>query len=107
MIEIEKFFSDKGFFVYNSDEISFKEAKHLFMQAKLIIGIHGAGLTNVIFAPSTCKLIELAPAKFKNKDKAADCFQELCIACNIQYLKYEFSNGVELLGILNEIYAGL
>jgi hypothetical protein len=106
MIEIEKFFSDKGFFVYNSDEIPFKEAKDLFMQAKLIIGIHGAGLTNVIFAPSTCKMIELAPAKFKNKDTAADCFQELCIACNIQYLKYEFSNGIELLGILNENFAG-
>ena len=100
--EIEKFFLKRGFLIYNSDEIPFKEAKKLFMQAKLIIGVHGSGLTNVIFAPSTCKMIELAPVKFKNISKTDPCFYELCIACNVGYQKYEFKNGIDLLSILDK-----
>jgi capsular polysaccharide biosynthesis protein len=44
------------------DRLPFKETVELFSRAKMIVGAHGAGLTNMIFAPKGIPVIELSPS---------------------------------------------
>jgi capsular polysaccharide biosynthesis protein len=44
------------------DRLPFKETVELFSRAKMIVGAHGAGLTNMIFAPNKIPVIELSPS---------------------------------------------
>jgi capsular polysaccharide biosynthesis protein len=45
-------------------ELDFDAQAALFAEASHIIGIHGAGLTNIIFAPSQCRVIEILPRSY-------------------------------------------
>lgn len=52
-----------GFEMINPGELPFVTQVDLFSQAESIVGPHGAGLTNCVFAPATTKIFELfAPA---------------------------------------------
>lgn len=46
------------------DRICIKDTIKLFSEAKLIIGPHGAGLSNMIFSPKGVPIIEIQPSKF-------------------------------------------
>lgn len=50
----------KGFEVVTPGELSFSEQISLFGEAGIIVGPHGAGLTNIVFAPAGCIVVELA-----------------------------------------------
>ncbi len=52
-----------GIEVIYAEKLSLKEQIFLFSTAKLIISIHGAGLTNVLFMPSGSWVLELYLAK--------------------------------------------
>ncbi len=57
-------YSDYEWIIFDSeDEISKNSIKtiQLFSQANLIVGVHGAGLTNMIFSSPQAKIIELHP----------------------------------------------
>jgi len=43
------------------EQLSIKEQVELFRTASHVIGAHGAGLTNVLFAPSNLKILEIRP----------------------------------------------
>jgi capsular polysaccharide biosynthesis protein len=45
-------------------ELDFDAQAALFAEASHIIGIHGAGLTNIIFAPPHCRVIEILPRSY-------------------------------------------
>ena len=51
-----------------------------FMNAKLIVGLTGAGLTNLAFAPSGSNVVELIPDNYRN-----DCYMLLCNILGINY----------------------
>lgn len=52
-----------GFELVDTATLSFREQVDLFSQAAIVIGIHGAGNTNIIFAAhDKVKLIEIMPA---------------------------------------------
>jgi capsular polysaccharide biosynthesis protein len=52
-------------FVFN-EELSFEEQYRLYSNASVVIGVHGAGLSNIVFMPSGSTIIELMPeAEFK------------------------------------------
>jgi capsular polysaccharide biosynthesis protein len=53
---------NKGFELIHAEDLSFKEQVKLFSESAFIIGVHGAGLTNILFCPNNCKLIELHPS---------------------------------------------
>jgi capsular polysaccharide biosynthesis protein len=53
-----------GFEVYDLENISFAGQMELFSQAKTIIGVHGAGLTNMIFSGKKAKIIEINNPKY-------------------------------------------
>jgi capsular polysaccharide biosynthesis protein len=48
------------------DSLSFSETVDLFNKAKIIIGPHGAGFANIIFAPNNTKVIEFMPISEPN-----------------------------------------
>jgi hypothetical protein len=50
--------SDYGFQPYILSDLSFKEQVELFSQSDIIIGAHGAGLSNMMFGKD-CKVIEI------------------------------------------------
>jgi capsular polysaccharide biosynthesis protein/predicted Zn-dependent protease len=52
---------DRGFIVVTPGELSFAEQVELFGRARVILGVHGAGLINLVWAPATCAVGELAP----------------------------------------------
>jgi len=48
-----------GFVAYTMEELSFTDEIRLFSQAEIVIAPHGAGLTNMIFAPQNLIVIDL------------------------------------------------
>jgi capsular polysaccharide biosynthesis protein len=59
--QIAAFLSTLGFIPVSMDGLTVAEQARLFAGADVIIGVHGAALTNLIFARKGAKLIELFP----------------------------------------------
>ncbi len=57
--EVEQILSQFGFEAVCLTNYSFEEQIKLFQSAEMVIGSHGAGLTNLVFAPAECVFIEL------------------------------------------------
>jgi capsular polysaccharide biosynthesis protein len=65
--EIMPMLSGHGFEAVPPGRLSFRDQVALFGEADVVIGPHGAGLTNILFAPHTAKVLEIFPAnKLKN-----------------------------------------
>lgn len=64
LIELKSLTPNEEWVVF--DQLPFTETVELFTRAKMIIGAHGAGLTNMIFAPQHIPIIELAPTSLVN-----------------------------------------
>lgn len=60
--EIFEYLKLKGFERYDTGKMSIEEQIALFAQAEVIIGEHGAGLTNILFCKERTKIIELFQA---------------------------------------------
>lgn len=56
--EVHRFLEQDGFLSLHPEEHSLADQIALFSRARLIVGMHGAGLTNILFAPGA-QLIEL------------------------------------------------
>jgi len=67
---LKRHFPDKKWFVF--DSLPFDAAVKLFARANLIVAAHGAGLSNMIFAPKGTPIIEISPA-----DSFNACFWHL------------------------------
>jgi capsular polysaccharide biosynthesis protein len=61
---LEAALSKLGFVSISLSGRPFFEQAALFRDAKRVVGIHGAGLTNLIYSNSDAKLIELTPATY-------------------------------------------
>lgn len=48
-----------GFVAYTMEELSFADEVRLFSQAEIVVAPHGAGLTNIIFAPQNLIVVDL------------------------------------------------
>lgn len=60
--------------------VSFERQVQLFRNAKVIIGPHGAGMTNMIWAQPGCRIIEFF-GRYHN-----DCFQKLAATLGHEYI---------------------
>ena len=58
---VEAVMAELGFEVVLPDELDFAEQVRTFGQASWIVGPHGAGLTNIMFAPPGCTVVEFMP----------------------------------------------
>ncbi len=50
-----------GFEVFDPGRHSFAKQIKMFSEAEMVVGAHGAGLTNLLFAPERCRVLELFP----------------------------------------------
>lgn len=57
--ELEPILSKNGFEIIEAERLSFREQVCLFSQAEAVVALHGAGLTNLLFAPPGCKVLEI------------------------------------------------
>ncbi len=68
----------RGFRIVVPSTLAFAEQAALFRQARLVVGPHGAGLTNLIFAPAGALVYELVPQAYDNP-----CFRVLADNCGL------------------------
>ena len=80
--EIEQIAKDNGFAVMEPGDYSWEEQVKLFSKAKKIIGIHGAGMTNIIFCQNEkVRVLEVYPGK----DFTPEHYKNICIQLNYDY----------------------
>jgi len=79
--EIEQIVTAFGFEVKDTDGMGLKEQILLFREVSVLIGIHGAGLTNIIFRNGQpLQLLEIFPA-----DLNPGHYRSLCMKFNYSY----------------------
>ena len=99
---ILKIFPFLNFSIVLLEELTFKEQMNLFANAKIIIGTHGAGLTNLLFCTNPT-IIEFFP---KNRNKRdAFYFYQISQALNFKHhiIEYEAFNQSQDLKIDNHL----
>jgi capsular polysaccharide biosynthesis protein len=57
--ELIPIIKEQGFEMVFAEDLNFREQAKIFGQASCILGVHGAGLTNMIFANSGCEVLEI------------------------------------------------
>jgi hypothetical protein len=77
--EIEKYLVTQGFQVMYAEDHSIVDQIKIFKNASVIIGVHGAGLTNSVWS-TNCKLIEIMPQNRINR-----CFEWQANICGQEY----------------------
>ncbi len=92
ILEIEREFELNGFIVYNAEDFLFTETVKIFQNARLIVGIHGASLTNMVLVQNDCQIIELEPVSHKMGGNVRPVFELLARANGFSYRKIEMPN---------------
>ena len=69
-----------GFRFVHPETLSFDEETKLFASAEIVVGLHGAGLANLLFCPTPSVAVELFPYGFSNP-----WFAELCAVRGLTY----------------------
>jgi capsular polysaccharide biosynthesis protein len=69
-----------GFQRIFAGQLTFAQQATIFSQAKIIIGIHGAALTNLVFASERTKIIELFPEDYTNS-----CYRVIALHGRLRY----------------------
>jgi hypothetical protein len=62
--EIESIITEQGFLTIYLEDYSIAEQRTLFYNADCILGIHGAGFSNIIFCKEKTKIIEIFPPNY-------------------------------------------
>lgn len=78
--EIIPYLIDNGFDIIYTEQLSFENQVTLFSQAEIVIAPHGGGLTNLLFVPKKCKVLELL-----DKDYVSDYYYNLASILEIEY----------------------
>ena len=78
--EIVDILAARGFVAVKPEAMSFQEQAQLCADAEIIVGPHGAGLANMVFADAGTRVIELMPLGAPNW-----CYRNLAAACRHEY----------------------
>jgi capsular polysaccharide biosynthesis protein len=77
---LEEYLREDGFSILDARDISYYKQVSLMTKAKIIIGEHGAGLTNILYAPTNAYVIEICPNNFVRR-----FFYELANICGLHH----------------------
>lgn len=69
--ELQKMLQEIGFEIVNLEELILDEQVLFFSNAKIIIGFHGAGLSNLLFASNSTKVFEIV-----DQDCVYPCYKD-------------------------------
>lgn len=61
------------------------EQAEFFNRAEMVVGVHGAGLSNILFMKKDSTVIELRYKKQRGKFSSASCYEELCKLLEIKH----------------------
>ena len=87
--EVEKILKNNGFNIVDFDNKNFSEQIKIVMNAEVIGGLHGGGLSSMLFLKQGKKIIEIRG----RNDKFNNCYFSLASALNLEY--YYFLASVE------------
>jgi capsular polysaccharide biosynthesis protein len=79
--QVERFIQEKGFEIVYAEKLSLSEQIQLMAETKLLVCLHGAALTNMLFLPKTSKVLELRNAG----DAITQCYFNLASALGVDY----------------------
>ena len=71
-----------GFGIYRLSELTFLDQVSLFSRARMIVGVHGAGLANLAFASKGAVVYELFSEQFQ-----PDMYERLSLLAGLDYYK--------------------
>jgi hypothetical protein len=83
--EIIRELTAMGFYCTSFDELSYIEAFGLMQQTRLFVGIHGGGLTNMMFLPPDSTVIEI---KNDNPNPNSHCYWHLARSLKFDYTMF-------------------
>ncbi len=89
ILEIEEVFRHHGFIIFNADDFDFQQTIRFFHGAGVVVGIHGAALTNMIFAKPGCQVIELDPVSHKMGGDIRPVFELMAQKLGFNYKKMD------------------
>lgn len=75
----------RGFYCTTFDDISYLEAFSLMQNTKIFVGIHGGGLTNMMFLTSGSYVVEI---KNNNPNPNSHCYWHLARSLQLDYTMY-------------------
>jgi capsular polysaccharide biosynthesis protein len=79
-LEVERNLEGLGFKIVNPEGMPFVSQVDLFRSAKVIVGVHGAGMANQIWSTSLRGIVEIqTPSHFN------DCFARLAVSRDVEY----------------------
>jgi capsular polysaccharide biosynthesis protein len=71
---------ERGFEIVCLEQLRFSEQVELFASAQAVVGVHGAGMSNLVFAPAGCRVLELFPAAYLQS-----CYRDLAATMKLDY----------------------
>lgn len=85
--DVNRVLSDKGFQVVALEELSLGEQIRLFYHVKVVVGVHGAGLANVVFCKPGTRIVELMPSAW-----AMPCYWSISRHVGLVYKRVNVSS---------------
>ena len=82
--ELETLLAGAGFTIIHLEELPWMEQISFFQNARLIVGPHGAGLANLVFANPGSTVVELTVGYMFNR-----CFEWICTVAGHDYFPVE------------------
>lgn len=87
----------RGFHLVTPGALSLAEQVRLFAGASVVVGLHGAGLTNIVFCQPGILVYEILPAHYTNA-----CFCNLAYNCGLRYWADAFESDGAGVPVLRE-----
>lgn len=79
--ELSDYFASKGFAIIDSGNLSMAEQVELFSRASVVVGETGSSLTNLLFCPDDCQVIEISLNSFM-----PNLFADLCRNLDLEHV---------------------
>ena len=95
-ILMQRIFSEIGFEIIYPENMSFKEQREIFSNARMVAGLHGGGLVNTVWS-ANCTVIELMPL-----DRINRCFEWQSLLLGHVYKRIYFDRNDLTLKIIRE-----
>jgi len=88
--EIENIFFDLGFTVIQTEKMSLLDQIQIFSSAKFIAGVHGAGLSNMVWSNPKAIILDIA-----NENYWTECFHRLAFLKQHIYESFVYDGAVD------------
>ncbi|WP_169719284.1 glycosyltransferase family 61 protein [Algoriphagus mannitolivorans] len=95
--DVEVLLKKRGYEIYHAERLNFVQQIQLMAETQVLVSLHGAALTNMIFLPKTSKVLELRNAG----DSLTQCYFNLASVLGLPYY-YTLNQGDSANTIITE-----